>query len=175
MSFIIDSIAAVHVISSMFAMAIGLPILAAKKGDKTHAGRGRMFVIAMVILNVTALFIYRYDGFFLPHWFAVLSLPVILAGFWLARHKPFRNWQRGHIFCMIFSYYLLLAGAVNEAFLHLPVFGDLTLDERFTLPAYNISHGVASLMFLVALVGFLIRHRPTRRQAHALSESPAGK
>ena len=76
---------------------------------------------------------------------------------------------------MVFSYYLLLAGAVNEAFLHLPVFDDLTLDERFTLPAYNLSHGVASLMLLVALVGFLIRHRPKRRQAHAISESPADK
>ena len=175
MSLIIDSIAAVHVISSVFAMAIGLPILVAKKSDRAHTRRGRQFVIAMVILNVTALFIYCYDGFFLPHWFAVVSLPIILAGFWLARHKPFRNWQRGHIFCMVFSYYLLLAGAVNEAFLHLPVFDDLTLDERFTLPAYNLSHGVASLMFLVALVGFLIRHRPKRRQAHAISESPADK
>ena len=57
MSLIIDSIAAVQVICCGRALAIGLPILAAKKGDKTHAGRGRMFVIAMVILNVTALFI----------------------------------------------------------------------------------------------------------------------
>ena len=104
-----------------------------------------------------------------------IGLPVLVAGFWLAGHKLFRNWQRGHISCMVFSYYLLLAGTVNEAFLHLPVFGDLTLDERFTLPAYNISHGVASLMSLVALVGFLIRHRPKRRQAHAIAESPAGK
>ena len=57
MSLIIDSIAAVHIICSVFALAIGLPILVAKKGDKAHAGRGRMFVIARVILNVTALFI----------------------------------------------------------------------------------------------------------------------
>ena len=89
-----------------------------------------------------------------------MSLAVILAGFWLARHKPFRNWQRGHIFCMVFSYYLLLAGGVNEAFLHLPVLDDLTLNERFTSDAYGISHTIVFLMFQVAFVGFLRRHRP---------------
>jgi uncharacterized membrane protein len=175
MSLIIDSIAAVHVISSVFALAIGMPILAANKGDKAHIARVRLFVIAMIILNVTALFIYRYDGFSLPHWFAIVSLPIIIAGFWLARKKPFKNWQRGHIFCMVFSYYLLLAGAINEAFLHLPMFSELTLDERFTLPAYYISHGVASLMFLVALVGFLVRYSPKRHLKRAISATPAEK
>jgi uncharacterized membrane protein len=160
MSLIIDSIAAVQVICSVFALAIGLPILVAKKGDKAHAERGRMFVIAMVILNVTALFIYRFDEFFPPHWFAVLSLAVILAVFWLARHKPFRNWQRGHIFCMVFSYYLLLAGGVNEAFLQLSIFDHLTLEERFTSDAYYWAHTVPFLTFLVVFVGFLRRHRP---------------
>ena len=144
----------------MFALAIGLPVLVAKKGDKAHAGRGRMFVIAMVILNVTALFIYRFDKFFPPHWFAVLSLAVILAGFWLAGHKPFRNWQRGHISCMVFSYYPLLAGGVNGAFLQLSIFDHLTLEEGFTPDAYGISHTIVFLMFQVAFVGFLRRHRP---------------
>lgn len=102
MSLIIDSIAAVHVVSNVFAMAIGLPILVAKKGDRAHTRRGRQFVIAMVVLNVTALFIYRYDGFFLPHWLAVVSLPIILAGFWLARQKPFRLAAWPHLLHGIF-------------------------------------------------------------------------
>ena len=104
-----------------------------------------------------------------------IGLPVIVAGFWLAGHKPFRNWQRGHIFCMVFSYYLLLAGGVNEAFLHLPVSDDLTLNERFTSDAYGISHTIVFLIFLVAFVVFLRRYRPKRRPAHAVSESPEGK
>lgn len=81
MSLIIDSVAAVHVICCVFALATGLPILVAKKGDKAHVGRGRMFVIAMVILNVTSLSVYRFDMFYFPHWYAILSLAVILAGF----------------------------------------------------------------------------------------------
>ena len=160
MSLIIDSIAAVQVICSVFALAIESPILVAKKGDKAHAGGGRMFVIAMVILNVTTLFIYRFDEFFPPHWFAVWSLAVILAGFWLAGHKLFRNWPRGHIFCMVFSYYLLVAGGVNEAFLQLSIFDHLTLEERFTSDAYYWAHTVPFLIFLVVFVGFLRRHRP---------------
>ena len=43
MSLIIDSIAAVHVISSVFAMAIGLPILVAKKvTERTPEGVGSL-------------------------------------------------------------------------------------------------------------------------------------
>ena len=110
MSLIIDSIAAVQVICSVFALAIGLPVL--------------------------------------------------VAGFWLAGHKLFRNWQRGHISCMVFSYYLLLAGGVNGAFLQLSIFDHLTLEEGFTSDAYGISHTIVFLMFQVAFVGFLRRHRP---------------
>ena len=89
-----------------------------------------------------------------------IGLPVLVAGFWLAGHKLFRNWRRGHISCMVFSYYPLLAGGVNEASLHLPVFDYLTLDERFTSDAYGISHTIVFLKFQVVFVGFLRRHRP---------------
>ena len=72
---------AAHVTAAIVALALGLVVLLATKGSPLHRLFGLGYVAAMVVVNATALGLYRLNGQFGPfHALALLSLAVVTMG-----------------------------------------------------------------------------------------------
>jgi hypothetical protein len=78
----------------------------------------------MLVMNGTALLIYRLTGTFGPfHVAALVSLGTLVAGIIPAwRRRPVGNWVDRHYYLMAYSYLGLLAAAVAETATRVPVF-----------------------------------------------------
>jgi uncharacterized membrane protein len=143
----------VHFLASVAAMVTGAVVLMRPKGTEVHKARGRMYVAAMALTSLTALGIYRRGVFFFPHWLALAGLIITAAGIAAAHFKvPRAGWIHLHLTCMAASFYLLIGGAVNEAFLRVNFLQRL-------VPDFNSSFAVGmtqlSVMLLfAALIGY---------------------
>jgi uncharacterized membrane protein len=116
----ISSIGAAHVAAALAALAFGLFVIATRKGTQLHRAMGMAYAIAMVVLNLCALMIYRINGHFGPfHVLALLSLATIFAGVAMAVMRP-RNWLVRHYLMMNFSYLGLLSAATTQMLVNVP-------------------------------------------------------
>ena len=61
--------------------------------------------------------------------------------------------------CMVVSYYMLVGGAVNEAFLRIDVLQPY-YPEGMPSPVFRMVHSIAWLAFGILLVVLLRRRRP---------------
>lgn len=141
----------VHLLVSLAAMVLGGAMLAGPKGTAGHKTRGRVYVAAMVATNLTALGIYRRGMFFFPHWFAVAALIMVASGFAAAHFKvPRAGWVHVHLTAMLASLYVLIGGAVNEAFLRVHVFRGLAPDV-----SSSAAVGFTQLVVIVLFAGLI--------------------
>ena len=110
----------VHFISALAAIIFGAAVIFSMKGSKRHKLIGRAYVIAMWVLNITALMDYELYGYFGPfHWMALISLAtVIFAHLAVLRKRP--NWRQAHAYLMAWSYVGLIAAAVAETASRVP-------------------------------------------------------
>jgi uncharacterized membrane protein len=112
----------IHFASAIVALAAGTWVVARPKGTATHRRMGWVYAISMLILNVTALLIYRLTGWFGPfHVAALISLATLIAGItsvW--RRRPVGKWLDRHYFWMAYSYLGLLAATVAETATRVP-------------------------------------------------------
>ncbi|MEQ9308523.1 MAG: DUF2306 domain-containing protein [Balneolaceae bacterium] len=104
-SYQFDVLGLIHFISALAAMLVGMIVLLKKKGTKTHKQLGYLYAVSMLILNITALMIYKLFGYFGPfHIAAVISLATLMGGIipaylkkpektWLEFHYEFMNWS----------------------------------------------------------------------------------
>ena len=103
-----------HLWTALLAIGAGAVVVARRKGTRFHRWCGRVYVAAMLVLNVTALCIYDLFGGFGPfHVAALFSLLTVFMGLraaWL-RHP---QWRIAHAYWMSWSYVGLLAAAVSE-------------------------------------------------------------
>lgn len=95
----------VHLASAIAALVLGTAVLLLKKGTVLHKRLGYGYVVAMVLVNVTAFMIYRLFGNFGPfHIAAVFSSITIVGGIvpallkryvssWIYFHYFFMNWS----------------------------------------------------------------------------------
>ena len=152
---IIISIA--HSVSASLSLIIGAMILFGVKGNLRHKNLGFWYFYLMLINNISALFIYNATGkWFFPHSLAVATLSFLIPGYLISKVKKFRYWQGIHIFCMVISYYMLIGGAINEAFLHIKPLRPLILANS---PVVGMVHFAAMLIFIALLIYFLIKYR----------------
>jgi uncharacterized membrane protein len=109
-----SSLGAIHFTAAIAALACGAIVLGAPKGTPLHRTIGAGYVAAMVILNVSALLVYRLTGRFEPfHALALISLATVVCGIVPAlRRRP--GWLMAHYSCMAWSYLGLLAAACSE-------------------------------------------------------------
>lgn len=116
-----------HIIFGFSSLAFGLYILLTTKGTKLHKTIGKLYVISMVLLNVTAFCIYDlFGGFGIFHWAAVVSSLTIAGGIGvLVLRNMIKNWLALHYELMVWSYIGLLAATSNEMFVHVPIFKEL--------------------------------------------------
>jgi uncharacterized membrane protein len=143
----------VHLMASLAAMVFGAAVLARPKGTADHKARGRIYAVSMAVMGLTALGIYRLGMFFFPHWLAVAALIIVAAGFAAAHFKvPRAAWIHVHLTCMLASLYLLVGGAVNEAFLRVNFLRRLAPDLNSS-PAVGMTHLCVMVLF-AALIGY---------------------
>ena len=149
-----------HVGAAFLSIIVGTIIVAMSKGSKRHRALGVWYCWLMIVNNATSLFIVKAFGkWFFPHYLALIGLAVLIPGYGVTRLKRWRHWLKVHIICMMFSYYLLVGGAVNEFFLHVP--GLRPLIEK-QAPVYLLSTTVAFVVCVAITVYFLVRYRRSR-------------
>ena len=120
-----------HTISALAALEAGAAVLLTRKGTRRHRQLGWTYVVSMIVLNATALLIYRLFGRIGPfHVAAVFSLATVVAGTAAAfagRRARERRDVAGraralerHYQWMTWSYVGLVAAAVSEVATRLP-------------------------------------------------------
>jgi len=60
---------------------------------------------------------------------------------------------------MVISYYLLVGGAINETFLHVPSLRPYIINNE---PIVGITHAITQIVFIGVLIFFLRKYRKFR-------------
>jgi uncharacterized membrane protein len=112
-----------HTACALVALGSGAVVLRRRKGTRGHRRIGWVYVASMLLLNGTALMIYRLFGGFGPfHVAAVFSLVTVLAGIVPAVRRRPANWLDHHYQWMTWSYVGLCAATVSEVATRMPGF-----------------------------------------------------
>jgi uncharacterized membrane protein len=96
-------LAGLHIGAACVALAVGTAVLASRKGTPRHAVLGRLYLAAMLTVNIPVLFVYDTTG--APgvfHVLAVVSLVTTALG-WSALHRRPRR-VRAHAAFMTWSW-----------------------------------------------------------------------
>ncbi len=103
-----------HTAVAVIAMVCGAWVILNPKGGRRHRQVGYAYAAAMLLMNVTALMIYRLFGGIGPfHIFAVFSLATTGWGVWVAwRRQP--GWFQSHYYMMCWSVVGLYAAFWSE-------------------------------------------------------------
>jgi uncharacterized membrane protein len=116
----LDPFGLVHGVFGLASVALGLAVVLLPKGTRVHRRLGFAYALAMLALNVTALFIYDLFGRFGPfHWLALLSLATLAGGMipaWLRRP----GWLDVHARFMAWSYAGVVAAFAAEIGARIP-------------------------------------------------------
>ena len=104
----------IHTALAVLAMAFGAWVILARKGGRRHRQVGYAYAISMLLMNATALMIYRLFGGFGPfHGFAIFSLVTLALGVGAAiRRRP--GWFHMHYYMMCWSVVGLYAAFWSE-------------------------------------------------------------
>lgn len=160
------SIGLIHTVTALTALVAGAAVLLTRKGTRRHRQLGWTYVVSMLLLNGSALLIYRLTGRFGPfHVGAIFSIVTVVAGTAAAlgarrarAHRSAVDRARAlerHYQWMTWSYVGLLAAAVSEIATRVPA-----LRPR---PGQGLAFGVtvAVCTLLVVAVGaqLIRRHR----------------
>lgn len=106
-----------HFATALIALGSGAWVLLRTKGTRKHRRVGWVYATSMLMLNVSALSIYRLTGAFGPfHVAALVSLATLAAGIISARRRRHGSpgWLERHYFFMTYSYLGLVAALVAE-------------------------------------------------------------
>jgi len=159
------SLGLTHTIAATTALIAGAAVLITRKGTRRHRQLGWAYVASMLLLNATALMIYRLFGRFGPfHVGAVFSFVTVVAGT-VAALGARRARARGdavgraralerHYQWMTWSYVGLAAAAVSEIATRMPALRPRPGQGM----AFGITVAVATLL-VVAVGARLIRRR----------------
>ena len=158
-----------HTAVCVAAMAAGAVALCARKGSARHRRWGRWYVRTMVAAQLTALLIYTGAGFRIFHWLAVIALVLVALGALAAPRQGRLRWSVTHVSCMVWSYCLLIGGAVNEAFLRLSVLQAVSPMYGAPRHYYDAVHAAVVLFFAACWVVFLAARRRRRARPRRLA------
>jgi uncharacterized membrane protein len=115
----------IHLLSAIIALIFGTLILSFRKGTTLHKTFGYIYVVSMIILNVTSFLIYHlFDRWGAFHYAAVISTLTLLAGFIpVFTKKPIKSWLHLHITFMYYSVIGLYAAFASETLVRIPGVG----------------------------------------------------
>lgn len=114
-----------HIILGFLSLISGRFVFFIKKANRKHKLVGRVYVLAMLGLNLTSFGIYKlFGGWGFFHWMAIASLIPLIAGYIAIRYKNIN----AHYYFMCWSYIGLLCATISEIFVHVPL-ATLLLNE----------------------------------------------
>lgn len=143
----------IHSLACLVALATGAWVFATRKGTRLHRQVGLIFVVSQIVLNVTALGVYRLGVFFFPHVLAIATLVAIAVGWGAGRLiRRHGGWRFVHLSAMLFSYYMLIGGGVNEVYLRIDALKAILNREGPQL--IGQTHSIVMLVFLIALLAW---------------------
>ncbi|NKB32794.1 MAG: DUF2306 domain-containing protein [Pseudomonadales bacterium] len=113
-----DPLGMLHFLLALLALIVGPAIFLTRKGTQIHRFSGYIYTSSMVLLNVSALFMYQLTGGFnLFHFFAIMSLATIVPAFWSIRKGIVtgeKKYYYRHAHFMAWSYYGLMMAGISE-------------------------------------------------------------
>ncbi len=106
----------IHIILAITALAVGAAVIFQGKGGRRHRFLGYLYCIALLLVNLSVLFVYNdSEGPGPFHILAILSLATLSAGFFSAYfRKPKHVWMNRHAYFMSWSYVGLVAAGVGQ-------------------------------------------------------------
>lgn len=111
----------IHLWNAVFCLLAGAAMLLMRKGTRRHKLVGYAYVAGMLVVNLSALSLYRLNGGFnIFHVCALVSLTGIVGGMIPAILRRPAGWLRMHYEFMAWSYVGLVAAAVSESAVRLP-------------------------------------------------------
>lgn len=122
-----------HAFACIVALATGAYVLCARKGTRRHRVLGYWYAGAMLVLNLSIMGVYRFDmvpgkvlhsgaGIFgIFHWMAVITLAAAALGVFAASRQKRAVWAHTHAQAMLFSYYMLVSGMINQFFVRVVI------------------------------------------------------
>lgn len=123
----------VHTIACLVAIFAGAYVLCAPKGTRRHRYWGWWYAGSMLVQNISIMAVYRFDihpgkspqigphifGIF--HGMALAALAAVVLAIFAASRQKRLLWAHVHVQAMLFSYYLLIGGLINEMFVRITV------------------------------------------------------
>lgn len=121
MDLIQTEIGAVHTVFALVAMLSGGYVIAKPKGDHQHKISGYVYIVTMLLMNITALFTQTLFVFGPFHYLALFSLgTVVFAISCPLMLRQNTNWLNWHFQAMCWSYVGLWAAFASELIVRLP-------------------------------------------------------
>lgn len=106
----------IHVVLAIAALIIGAVVAFRPKGGRRHRILGYFYAIFLLLVNVSALSVYKESVGMGPfHILAVISLVTLISGFVPAfLRRPVSSWLNLHAYLMSWSYVGLVAAGVAQ-------------------------------------------------------------
>jgi uncharacterized membrane protein len=163
-----------HSFACLIALCTGAYVLSAPKGTRRHRLLGWWYASATAMQALTAMGVYRFDISIRPlhvgpnifgifHWLAIAMLSLVVLAVFAARRQRRLIWAHVHAQAMLASYWILVGGFINEAFVRILPLRSLamSLSPRAPNPAATMLVGefqTASTMIWLALaIWFFIK------------------
>ena len=145
-----STIGYIHLFFAVVAMVTGLVVFFNIKGTSFHKRVGYVYVVNMLLLNISSFFISNFNGFSIFHFFAIVSLLTILAGMYPVLKKT-KNWLHKHYYFMAWSVVGLYCAFWSE------------VGTRFVNNMQDFWWAVVIATFLTIIVGARIINKNAKR------------
>lgn len=149
----------IHLVLAIAALIFGAAVACLPKGDQRHRALGYCYAVSLLLVNMSALAVYKDSAGVGPfHVLALISLATLTSGFIPAfLHRPVTWWLDLHAYFMSWSYVgLVAAGAAQIA----------TMSA--SLPPW-FAVGLPSI--LIVIIGGVLIHTRVPRILAALTSS----
>ncbi len=111
-----------HLIIAIFAMIVGAVVLATPKGTRSHKKAGYVYVISMLLVCSSAMFMYRLTGKFgIFHVTAIIGFVTLFCGIAPLYITTFpKKYKSVHLWFMYYSVLGLYAAFASELLVRIP-------------------------------------------------------
>ena len=175
----------IHSVACVAALFIGAYVLSATKGTRRHRYWGLWYAGAMGVLNLSALAIYRFDilpgavfrvgpGVFgIFHIESLIEILIVAMGIYSASRQKRAIWAYLHPQLMLLSFYLLIGGLINEAFVRVTCLHDfaMAVSPEALNPATTLIAGrtqqLSMLIWGLWVIYFVVKVARSRRAQSA--------
>lgn len=143
----------IHTIIAIIALVAGFYALAIHKVIRPEQKSGQIYLVCTLIAAVTALMIYKHDGFGPAHALAVLTLLALIGGFFVTK-MPMLSKIADYFQAFCFSGTLLfhMIPAITDGLLRLPV-----SDPVLSNPEDPILKMFYLAFVVIFLVGYILQ------------------